>query len=207
MRTSGRLLALALAVAMTTPAAWARPKHKNNPSHGHGRGQVARFIKGPPPWAPAHGYRAQQGNTADMPLDLGAGRCNRGVISQILGGAAGAAIGSQIGDGRGRIVAIIGGTIAGVLLGGEIGKAMDRADQLCFDQVLDQAPDGRAVAWQDPDKGRHYTVTPRETYKNEAGRYCREYTAESTIAGEPAQTYGTVCRRPDGSWEIVNTRQ
>jgi surface antigen len=205
MRIHLRFLAPLLALVVAAPVALADPKHKDKPGKGPGgRGQVARFTGGPPPWAPAHGYRAKQGNRADQPLDLDLGRCNRALIGQLLGGAAGAAAGSQIGDGRGRVIAIIGGTIAGVLLGGEIGRAMDRADQLCFDQVLDEAPDGRTVGWQDPDAGRRYTVTPRETYRNNAGRYCREYTAQSTIGGEPVDTYGTVCRQPDGSWEIVS---
>lgn len=205
MRAVCRVLALLLAVAMAAPAL-ADPPHKAKGKHGKGHvppGHAARFAGGPPPWAPAHGYRAKQSGAA-LPLDLDIGRCNREVIGQLLGGAVGAAAGSQIGDGRGRIVAIIGGTIAGVLLGGEIGRAMDRADQLCFDQILEQAPDGQAVAWRDPDRDRRYAVTPRETFRTESGRYCREYTAESTIGGEPVQTYGTVCRRPDGSWEIVS---
>jgi len=36
------------------------------------------------------------------------------------------------------------------------------------------------------------------------GRYCREYTAQSTVGGETVQTYGTACLRPDGDWEIVS---
>ena len=36
------------------------------------------------------------------------------------------------------------------------------------------------------------------------GRYCREYTASSSIAGARQQTYGRACMQPDGSWEIIS---
>lgn len=165
---------------------------------GGGRGTPVYWI---PPGQRGRGYYTSYG---PPPLDLGIGRCNREIIGQLLGGAAGAAAGSQIGDGTGRIVAIVGGTLAGVLLGGEIGRSMDRADQLCIDQALEFAPDGRSVGWVDPDSGGRYEMVPRHTYESRSGRYCREYTAVSRIGGRSAETYGTACRQPDGSWQIVN---
>lgn len=171
---------------------------------------------GPPPWAPAHGYRRKHKNkhgheqTYDYeyydgygpPLNLDMGRCNRDVIGQILGGAAGAAAGSQIGDGKGRIAAIIGGSIVGILIGGEIGRSMDQADVMCTDQVLEYAPDGRTVTWNG--EGGQYAVTPAETYQTNSGIYCREYQVSSTVGREVVETYGTACRQPDGSWRLMN---
>src|SRR3546814_14481047 len=67
----------------------------------------------PPPWAPAHGYRAKhKHNHAVAPvyyepgpaIDLPVGQCNRELIGQVLGGAAGAAAGSQIGTSEERRV-------------------------------------------------------------------------------------------------------
>src|SRR3546814_7176899 len=58
-----------------------------------------RHAGGPPAWAPAHGYRRDEYRDyglARPPIDLGIGRCNREVIGKLLGGAAGAAAGSQI---------------------------------------------------------------------------------------------------------------
>jgi surface antigen len=194
-------------MAATPLSVMAEPGGKGKHKHKHERhgGHSARFAGGPPPWAPAHGYRARHGTpAAALPLDIDIGRCNREVIGQILGGAAGAAAGSQIGDGRGRIVAIVGGTIAGVLLGGEIGRAMDRTDQLCVDQALEQAPDGQVIAWTDPDRGVRYAVTPQDTWQTDAGRYCREYTAQGSVGGGAVQTFGTACRQPDGSWRLMN---
>lgn len=160
---------------------------------------------GPPAWVPpGHHGHVYATDLPQPPLNLDLGQCNRELIGQVLGGAAGGAIGSQIGDGSGRIAAIIGGTVAGVLLGGEIGRSMDEADHLCVDQALEHAPDGRAIEWQDPDRRGYRQVTPRNTYQTDDGRYCREYTARSTIGGKNVQTYGTACRQADGSWQIVN---
>ncbi len=46
-------------------------------------------------------------------------------------------------------------------------------------------------------------MTPLRTYEPEPGRYCREYQTVVTIGGRAEQAYGTACRQPDGSWQIV----
>jgi surface antigen len=47
-------------------------------------------------------------------------------------------------------------------------------------------------------------MTPKKTYKDKAGKYCREYVTKATIAGKEEQAYGKACRQPDGSWKIVS---
>ena len=117
-----------------------------------------------------------------------------------LGGATGAAIGSAVGDGDGRFAAIVGGAILGALVGGTIGRSMDQLDQNCVGLILEHAEDGRTVVWNNPDLDTRYRVTPAGTYRNQVGRYCREYTTTSVIAGKTQEVYGTACRQPDGSW-------
>ena len=68
------------------------------------------YDGGPPPWAPAHGYRAKY-------PDIGTGTCNRGLTdSQLVGGALGAAIGgllgSKVGKGDGKLAATAAGTLS-----------------------------------------------------------------------------------------------
>ena len=168
------------------------------------------FTGGPPPWAPAYGYRGRpRGNHPVQqpyvpPYDLSIGRCNRTVIGGLLGGAAGAAIGSQIGKGDGRTAAIIGGTVIGILIGGSIGRTMDEIDQTCVGQTLEHAPDGQAIVWNDPQSNAQYQVAPVQTIQTADGEYCREYTATATVGGQAQQTYGIACRQPDGSWRIRN---
>jgi surface antigen len=176
----------------------------------------------PPPWAPAHGYRAKHGHKhknkgrrggdryyddrtyADRTFGVLDGNCNRELLGQVLGGAAGAAAGSQIGSGSGTTAAIIGGAIIGTLIGGQIGRHMDQVDQNCVGQVLEHAETGQTVNWQNPDDGGQYSVTPQETYQRGDGRYCREYTAKAQVGGNSQTVYGTACRQPDGTWELIS---
>lgn len=137
------------------------------------------------------------------PIDVNDGFCNRELLGQVVGGAAGAALGSQFGAGTGRLLAVAGGTLAGLLVGGEIGASLDRADRLCADQALEYAPNGRAVEWRNPDSNASYHMVPVETFEA-GGRYCRTYTTTAVIGGRPQEGYGTACRQPDGSWKIVS---
>lgn len=163
----------------------------------------------PPPWAPAHGYRAKNKKKHDrdvlyvVPFDIDLGRCNRELLGSVIGGAAGGAVGSTVGSGDGRTAAIIGGTIIGVIIGGSIGRAMDQVDQNCVGQILEHAPDGRTVAWSGPQSGSDYEVTPVKTFRTQSGAYCRDYSTSAVIGGERQQLYGTACRQPDGSWQLV----
>jgi hypothetical protein len=163
MRTSVFAVSLAAALLMPEAAALAGPPWKRGYEHEarhckyeyqsgpygfreeykcEGRGP--RYAGGPPPWAPAHGWRRKHAHYEagyEIPdVGIEVGRCYRDVIGAVIGGAAGGAIGSQFGRGSDRTVATIGGTIIGVLIGGAIGRSMDDADQACIAQTLEQAP-------------------------------------------------------------------
>ncbi len=115
----------------------------------------------------------------------------------LLGGVAGGAIGSSIGKGSGRTAAII----TGAVLGAGLGSAYTVSDQYCTREAFETVPLGQPVYWQNGDTGYH--VTPTQEYRT-ADRYCREYQAIATVGNRRQETYGTACRQPDGSWEIVN---
>ena len=158
----------------------------------------------PPPWAPAHGYRAQY----QYP-DIDLGFCNRGLSSsQLVGGALGAIVGgllgSKVGKGKGKLAATAAGTLLGALAGASIARSMDTADNECVRKALDAAPDQKQVAWRNPDANAQYKVTPVKSYNDRAGRYCREYITEAVVGGRTEKVYGTACRQPDGAWQIVN---
>ena len=162
----------------------------------------------PPPWAPAHGYRAKHKDKEQFakayaaPFDLDLGRCNRDMLGALLGGATGAGVGSTIGKGDGRTAAIIGGAILGALVGGSIGRSMDEVDQHCIGQALEHARDGQTIVWNNPQSQAQYQTVPTRTVQAADGRYCREYTTTAVVAGKTQQVYGRACRQPDGSWEI-----
>jgi surface antigen len=165
---------------------------------------------GPPPWAPAHGYRRkyerhESGHPVYVaPYGISTGLCDRTLLGAAVGGAAGGLIAAEVAHGRNRPAAIAGGALLGILLGGSIGNAMDQLDERCVGQVLEHAGSDQTVEWRNPDSGASYQVTPTRTWEDE-GRYCREYTTTVRIDGRPQQAYGTACRQPDGSWERVNS--
>lgn len=210
----------------------AAPTHAEPPGHakhkfkrkGHDRDddweyqrrghRAAMRHHGPPPWAPAHGYRRKyityythdrrEIRVPESDLVLGStsgpARCNRDVVGAVVGGAAGAVAGSRFGSGSGKTAATVAGAILGALIGGNIGRAMDQVDQNCIGQTLERAETGRTVVWRNPDNGGDYQVTPTGTYQAADGRYCREYTTTVIIGGRTERAHGTACRQPDGSW-------
>ena len=163
----------------------------------------------PPPWAPAHGWRAKQmykqNRYADYaaPSGLDLGRCNRVVLGGMLGGATGAVLGSTVDKNDGRSAAIVGGAIIGVLVGGAIGQYMDSVDQNCVGQILEHTPDGRSIAWRNSDNDFAYQVTPKAAFQTGDGRTCRNYVTEVWIDDQQQQVFGTACRQPDGSWKVI----
>lgn len=175
---------------------------------------TAPVAADPPPWAPAHGYRAKHKQKfkhdyaryddryAGVPSDIGIGRCNREVIGGLLGAAGGGLAGSQIGDGRGQLAAVAAGTVLGYLLGSNIGRSMDQTDAACVAHALEHAEDGQDIVWDNPTRDARYEVTPTQTYQRGDGRYCREYTSSAIVNGREQTVYGTACRQPDGSWEL-----
>ena len=95
--------------------------------------------------------------------------------------------------------AIIAGTMAGAAIGGSIGQTMDEVDRMKTAQSLEAVRTGVPSAWQNPDTGNQYSVTPTRTFVTAEGP-CREYTINALIGGRQETVYGTACRQPDGSW-------
>jgi surface antigen len=61
----------------------------------------------------------------------------------------------------------------------------------------------QASEWVNPDTGRAGGVAPVKTFEDAQGRPCREFITTILIGGREEQGYGTACRQPDGTWEIV----
>ncbi len=173
------------------------------------RSQVHRYPRDdtamrPAPRAYRHGRQNDAFQLGAMPLNLDTGQCNHELLGRLLGAAAGGLAGSQIGDGRGQLAAIAGGTLLGFLVGGSIGRGMDEVDQNCICQALEHAGDGQQIAWNNPQTGARYEVVPTRTVRQSNGSYCREYTTTAVIGGRPRDTYGRACRRPDATWRHAN---
>ncbi|RVU33841.1 glycine zipper 2TM domain-containing protein [Hwanghaeella grinnelliae] len=143
---------------------------------------------------------------------LTACEANQGTKQTIggLGGAVlGGLLGSQIGGGSGRLVAVGAGAVLGGLVGSSIGKSLDETDKLMMERTtqasLEHVQSGQTSTWSNPDSGHQGTVTPTKTYQEPSGQYCREYQQTVTVGNEQQEAYGTACRQPDGSWKIVSS--
>jgi len=133
---------------------------------------------------------------------------NKQLIGGGTGAVAGGLLGSQIGGGKGQMVAIGVGTLLGALAGSEVGKSLDRADQMYAERANTRAynaPVGQSISWNNPESGNYGTITPVRDGTSRDGRYCREFQQAITVDGRQQTAYGTACRAPDGSWQIVNS--
>ena len=62
---------------------------------------------------------------------------------------------------------------------------------------------GETILWRDGSASGAVTVVRDGT--STTGRYCREFQQEIKVGGVQERAYGTACRNPDGSWEVVST--
>ncbi|MFU8857727.1 MAG: RT0821/Lpp0805 family surface protein [Deferrisomatales bacterium] len=90
---------------------------------------------------------------------------------------------------------------------GPNGGVLDPGEQDAMTDTLQYAleynPTRQAAEWVNPDTGRSGGVVPMATYEDVRGRPCREFVTTIFIGGREEQGYGTACRQPDGTWEIV----
>ena len=144
---------------------------------------------------------------AIMAISLAACNAHTGGPKQtagtVLGAIGGGLLGSQVGGGSGRLIATGVGVLLGAAIGNNIGQSLDRADQNYLGNASYRAFEtGYPQRWNNPDSGNYGTVEPGQGYQSR-GRYCREYQQTVYIGGRPEKAYGTACRQPDGSWQIV----
>lgn len=126
----------------------------------------------------------------------------------LIGAGLGGLAGSQLGGGSGKLATTALGVVLGGLLGSEAGKSLDHADQVYMDQqtmrALESAPTSQTSSWVNPDSQSPASITPTRTYQQPNGAYCREFTQTITVAGKQQKAFGTACRQPDGSWQVVS---
>src|SRR5690606_6796146 len=74
----------------------------------------------------------------------------------LVGGTAGAVLGSEIGGTTGTLL----GAAGGALLGREIGRRLDERDRANIAGALESGETGDSTAWPNPDTGASYEVSP-----------------------------------------------
>jgi surface antigen len=166
-------------------------------------------LADPPPHAPAHGWRKKHdpeyvgytGKRWERDYDIMSGKCNRDAIGAAIGGLAGAAIGSRIGDGDGRTVAIVVGTAIGALIGSRIGRSIDDRDRACIGHALEIGKAGQSVTWTNAADGAHYTVIPGSGSKTASGA-CRNFTLLALADRQKTTQQGVACQSGQGVWQV-----
>ena len=133
------------------------------------------------------------------------------INKEFIGGATGAVlggvVGSKFGKGTGQLVGVGVGTLLGTMVGSSIGSSLDKADLMYANRANQRAytaPVGETISWNNPDTGNSGTITPVRDGTSTNGRYCREYSQTITVDGRTEKAYGTACKNPDGTWQIVN---
>ena len=129
-------------------------------------------------------------------------------MGKILGAGLGALSGSQIGSGKGQMVAVAVGALAGAWFGGEIGESLDKADKAYMQRntqkSLEYGAIGAKSTWKNPDSGNSGSVTPTQTFQKADGQFCREFEQTVLVNGKEEAATGRACRESDGSWKIVS---
>ena len=127
-------------------------------------------------------------------------------VGAIVGAGLGGLAGSFIGDGGGQLVAVGVGTMLGAIMGGEVGKSLDRADELALahaqHEALENGVSGSTTTWQNPDSGHSGEIVPEPAYQQADGTYCREFQQTIVVGTKMESAYGTACRQPDGTWKL-----
>ncbi|MEC8460927.1 MAG: glycine zipper 2TM domain-containing protein [Pseudomonadota bacterium] len=123
-------------------------------------------------------------------------------FGRVVGGIAGAGIGSQFGKGRGNTVNTVAGALIGSYIGEQIGKDIDAKNREKIAQVLETKPSGNQVAWKDPDTHQSFVLVPKPSFKR-AKRICRPFSLVVYMNNQQYVKNGIACRNRYGQWEVV----
>lgn len=129
---------------------------------------------------------------------------------QLLGGAAGALLGSQFGKGSGRLVGVAIGALAGSYIGGSIGHSLDEKDkemaQNTMAKTLETAPDNQVRSWRNPNNNHAGNFRVTRTEEMPANNMvCRDYVHTVIIDGQQEKVHGRACRDvrdPKAHWQV-----
>lgn len=165
---------------------------------------VEPVLAGPPPWAPAHGWRRQHdpfyvgyaGREWSNDYGVISGRCNTDAVLAAIGAAAGGTIGNRTASEENRAVATVIGAVVGGIVGNAIGDHIDERDRACTGQALELARVGQKVRWANPETGMSYVVKPTRDLADRCREF--EFRASGPAPSGPMKLKG--CARPGGEW-------
>jgi len=100
----------------------------------------------------------------------------------------------------------VAGLFVGSLLGNAIGESLDKTDEMHLlataQNALETTKNEEVTEWVDPNKKLTAEITPTNTFKNDVGQNCRDYTFHVINDQKVSSGTGTACRNPKtGQWE------
>lgn len=104
----------------------------------------------------------------------------------------------------------LAGLVASATLGfGQTAENLSGAEQQAMADTVQYALENnrsnQSSDWVNPDTGNSGGIVPVRTFTDGQKGPCREFVTTIVIGGEQQQGYGTACRQPDGTWELVPT--
>lgn len=91
---------------------------------------------------------------------------------------------------------------------GQSSGALLAPEQLAMSDTIQYAlennPSNQSSDWVNPDTGSSGGIVPVRTFTDGQKGPCREFISTIIIGGEQQQGYGTACRQPDGTWQLVS---
>ena len=135
-------------------------------------------------------------------------RRNQLAVAAVTGGLAGAFVGWQAfgPGGEGILGALaIGGASAGFgyLMADTLIPRERESFQKAAYQSLQATPDGQPTQWSSGDAAARASITPMRSFRDKAGRMCREFVVVYTIGKSRDSMKRTACRGADGSWQTI----
>ena len=129
------------------------------------------------------------------------------LLGQIIGSAAGAYLGSKVGDGIvGNLTTVLGGTV-GFLIGGKIVNILDSEEQSelnnAINQTLTKNPDNLSNKWNSQKNvDTNAEIMPLNSYQIDKNT-CRDFTKTVNKGKKQVQEKSTACRDENGNWKII----
>ena len=135
-------------------------------------------------------------------------RRNQLAVAAVTGGLAGAFVGWQVfgAGGEGVLGAFaIGGASAGFgyLMADTLIPRERESFQKAAYRSLQVTPDGQATQWSSGDAAARASITPMRSFRDKAGRLCREFVVAYIIGKSRDSMKRTACRGADGSWRTI----
>ena len=168
---------------------------------------ASETLAKPPPWAPAHGYRAKHGpfyvgyTGRQWGHDYGIldGRCNTDEILAVVGAVTGGIVGGKIASPENRAVGILVGAVLGGVVGAQIGDRLDDSDRACMGHSLELARTGQTVRWTNPTTGLSYQLKP----VSDLADGCRQFELARKDDGRSNPARLRACSRDFGTWSFT----